>query len=54
MIRGSDSKVYYKKAVLKGSKDFTDKNQCMSLFLNASPYGLELFLEKGFFKGVFL
>ena len=32
MIRGSDSQVYYKKATLKSSKNFTEKNLCMSLF----------------------
>ena len=32
MIRGSDSQVYYKKAILKSSKNFTEKNLCMSLF----------------------
>ena len=34
MIRGSDSQVYYKKAVLKSSKNLTEENVCMSLFLN--------------------
>ena len=34
MITGSDSPVYYKKAVVKGSKNFTEENLCVSLFLN--------------------
>ena len=34
MIRSSESQVYYKKAVLKSFKNFTDKNLCKSLFLN--------------------
>ena len=33
-IRGSDSRVYYKKIVLNKFKNFTEKNLCMSLFLN--------------------
>ena len=55
MIRGSDSQVYYKVAVLKSSKNFTEKNLCISLFLNKVP-GLwpETFFRKGSSKGVFL
>ena len=34
IFRGSDSRLYYKKAVLRGLKNFTEKNLCMSLFLN--------------------
>ena len=34
MIRSSDSQCTIKKAVLKSSKNFTEKNLCMSLFLN--------------------
>ena len=34
MTRGSDSQVYYKKAVLKSSKNFTEKNLSMSFVLN--------------------
>ena len=33
-LRGSDSRVYYKKVVLNKFKNFTEKNLCMSLFLN--------------------
>ena len=34
MIRTSDSQVYYKKAVLKSSKTFTEKKLFMSLFFS--------------------
>ena len=53
MIRGSDSQVYYKKAVLKSPKNFTEEHLCMSIFLNKVA-GLrpELCLEKGSCKGV--
>ena len=43
MVRGSDSQVkiksssvkkFYKKAVLKSSKNFTEKDLCVNLFLN--------------------
>ena len=47
MIRSSDSKVYYKKAVLKSSKHLTGKNLCMSLFLNnVADLWLETFFRK--------
>ena len=34
MTRDGDLQVYYKKAVVKGSQNFTEKNLCISLFLN--------------------